>query len=46
MKIIGTVSNKTYICEVTHTELEKFMNLYYDNLKTLKVGDKLERKDN
>ena len=28
-----------YICEIDHRELEKFLNLYYNNLKTLNEGD-------
>ena len=41
MKVIGTSSSSTYICEVSHSELEKFMNRYYRNngLKELEAGD-------
>ena len=41
MKVIGAISDGHYICEVTHTEIEKFMNLYYNNMKKLKVGDEV-----
>lgn len=41
MLIIGKISDREYICEVTHTEIEKFMNLYYNNMKKLKVGDEV-----
>lgn len=37
MKIIGTGA-EGYICTLHHTELEKFLNLYYGNLKRLDVG--------
>ena len=41
MKVIGTSSISTYICEVSNSELEKFMNQYYCNnsLKELEAGD-------
>ncbi len=43
MKVIGvTDSTKEYICIVRHVELEKFMNLYFNNLKSLKVGDEFD----
>ena len=45
MKILG-LTNSTgyssdggYICEIKHTELEQFLDLYYGKMKTLKVGD-------
>ncbi len=45
MKVIG-MTNGTYsgdyICTVTHTELEKFMGLYYDKMKRLEVGATLD----
>ena len=43
MKVIATkgTSSKTYICEVNHTELEKFLNLYYGNMDRLKEGDEI-----
>ena len=41
MLIIGKISDREYICEVTHTEIEKFMNLYYNDMGKLKVGDEV-----
>ena len=43
MKVIGAISDRHYICEVTHAEIEKFMNLYYcnNNMKTLRVGEEV-----
>lgn len=41
MKVIGKSKDgwdQEYICTVSHTELEKFMNLYYDKMKKLDVG--------
>lgn len=42
MKVIGKINSESYICEVSHTEIEKFKNLYYNKLHTLKVGDSLD----
>ncbi|SBV93230.1 hypothetical protein KL86DPRO_10498 [uncultured delta proteobacterium] len=42
MLIIGKISDRKYICEVTHTEIEKFMNLYYNNMKKFEVGDEVD----
>lgn len=44
MKIIGTTAEYggEYICTVGHTELEKFLGLYYDKLKRLNVGDTVD----
>ena len=39
MEVVGLVSNKVYIVKISHTELEKFFNLYYGELEALKVGD-------
>lgn len=39
MKIIGIVRDRQYLCEVGHTELEKFLGLYYGKMQRLKVGD-------
>ena len=44
MKVLGTSKNSsTYICEVSHSELEKFMDQYYGNkkLKEMKAGDEV-----
>jgi hypothetical protein len=45
VKVIGITEegwNKKYICTVEHTELEKFLGLYYDKLKKLKPGDEVD----
>lgn len=45
MKVIGLTKegyNAKYICEVSHTEIEKFMGLYYNKLKSLKVGEEID----
>jgi hypothetical protein len=39
MKVIGKKDNSTYICEVHHTELEKFLGLFYNKLNRLEVGN-------
>lgn len=44
MKVLGTTKNSsTYICEVSHSELEKFMDQYYGSkkLKEMKTGDEI-----
>jgi len=38
MKVIAKASDSKYICEVSHDELEKFMNQYYGKLGKLSVG--------
>jgi len=38
MKVIAKASDSKYICEVSHDELEKFLNQYYGNLRKLDVG--------
>ena len=42
MKVIGMIDTKKYLVEIEHTEIEKFLNLYYDNMKALNVGDELD----
>ena len=42
MKIIGKVKDDQYICEVSHTEVEKFLGLYYGKMQRLKVGDDVD----
>lgn len=46
MKIIGISDghsySRQYICTVGHAELEKFLGLYYDKLKELKVGEEVD----
>lgn len=45
MKVIAVKSenySKSYICEVTHQELEKFLNLYFGKLDVLKDGDVID----
>ena len=42
MKIIGIIERDRYICEVSHSEIEKHMGLYYGNMKTPTVGDVID----
>lgn len=43
MKIIAVVeAREKYIAEISHDELEKFMNKYYGNMKGLQVGSELD----
>ena len=39
MEVIGNINHDTYICKVHHTELEKFLNQYFNGLNKLKTGD-------
>ena len=42
MRVIGTAGSGKYLCEVGHTEIEKFMGLYYGNMKSLTVGSEVD----
>ena len=43
MKVIGKVDRETYLVQVSHSEIEKFLNLYYNGkLKELAVGDSVD----
>lgn len=45
MKVLGTNGDnfdKKYICEVSHEELEKFMNLYYGKMAVLRAGEEID----
>lgn len=43
MKVIGKTGDRgCYICTVNHTELEKFLNLYYGKMNHLEVGDTVD----
>ena len=40
MRVIGKVDHHKYICEISHSEIEKYLDRYYnhDNLSPLQVG--------
>ncbi len=38
MKVIA-MGDGHYVCTVDHTELEKYMNLYFGKMPNLKIGD-------
>jgi len=42
MKVIGLISSKKYIVEIDKSEIEKFLNLYYNKMATLRVGDEID----
>jgi hypothetical protein len=42
MKVIGQQNDKIYICTVSHTELERFLNTYYGGTKALRVGEEID----
>ena len=42
MKVIAKISHDKYVCEVSHGELEQFLNKYYGHLSKLNVGDEIE----
>jgi len=41
MKVIAKANDSKYICEVSHDELEKFLNQYYGKLDKLSVGQEV-----
>jgi hypothetical protein len=41
MKVIAKANDSTYICEVSHTELEKFMDKFYGNMNKMQVGEEI-----
>lgn len=45
MKVIGLKNRDNYIVEVSHTELEKVFDKYYNNLPRLSVGDVINLED-
>ena len=42
MKVIAIKRDRGYVCEVSHSELEKFLGLYYGKLDSLKEGDSID----
>ncbi len=42
MKVIAKISEKQYLCEVSHDELEKSLNQYYGNMRSLTVGQEMD----
>ena len=42
MKVIGKIENGRYICEVSHTEIEQFLDMYYGKMKELAVGENID----
>lgn len=42
MRIIGKGGGDFYIAMINHTELEKFLGLYYGNMKRLEVGSDVD----
>ena len=42
MKVIAKASESKYLCEVSHDELEKFLNQYYGKLGKLSVGQEVD----
>jgi hypothetical protein len=42
MKVIGKIDNSTYICEVSHTELEQYFDKYYNKMDKLRVGETID----
>lgn len=42
MKVIGMAKDGVYLCEVTHAEIEKFLNLYYGKMGRMKVSETID----
>ena len=45
MKILGISENGKYIAEITHTEIEQYLDLYYGKLEKLRVGEEIDLGD-
>ena len=41
-KVIAKITDEKYLIEVNHSELEKYLDLYYNNMKRLKVGEEVD----
>ena len=41
MKVLGTTGDG-YVCEISHTEIEKFLNLYYGKKAHLNIGEVID----
>lgn len=43
MKVLGFVGERrdSYICEVSHSEIEKFLGMYYGRKDKLNIGDEV-----
>jgi len=39
MEVIAKVDSDEYICKVSHTEIEKLLNLYYGHKDQLRIGE-------
>jgi len=42
MEVIGEIDRDEFICKVSKHEIEKFMNLYYNKMPAMKVGDSID----
>jgi len=42
MKVIAKIESRRYVCEISHDEIEKFLNLYYNKLKTMEIGQEFD----
>ena len=44
MKVIAVIGGRgsKYLCEIDHTEIEKYMGQYYGNMEKLKEGGELD----
>lgn len=42
MRVLGNIKSDIYICEVSHKEIEKFLNQYYNKMSYLKTGDEID----
>ena len=42
MKVLGLAGSTKYVVEIDKVEIEKFLNLYYNKMDGLKVGDEID----
>ena len=42
MKVIGFTGDNKYLCEVSHDEIERLLNLYYGKRERLKANEEID----
>ena len=42
MKVIAKIKSRKYVCEVTHGEIEKFTENFFNKITPLEVGDNFD----
>jgi len=42
MKVIGKSSDSSYLCEIDHSEIEKYLGTFYGKTKPLRIGQEVD----